>query len=307
MKLLLLGADGQVGWELRRALAPLGKVTALGRGGGDGLCGDLAAPERVTATIRREAPDVIVNAAAYTAVDRAESEPAVAHTVNAEAPGVLAREAQRNGTWLVHYSTDYVFDGSGQRPWREEDPPAPLSVYGRTKHEGEIAVQRSGCKHLVFRTSWVYAARGRNFIRIMLRLAAERETLQVIDDQHGAPTGAALIADATAHALRSLMTQSSGRNGVYHLAASGETTWHGYACWLIEHARAAGWPVRLADGGLEAVPTEKFPVQATRPRNSRLDCTLLESVFGLSMPDWRDGVSQVVSELLTCERYGDNG
>lgn len=300
MKLLLLGRNGQVGWELQRALAPLGEVIALGRESENDLQGDLSQPTVLTQTIRKVAPDVIVNAAAYTAVDQAESEPELARTINAEAPGVLAREARELGAWLVHYSTDYVFDGSGERAWREEDATGPLNVYGRTKLEGEKAIRSSGCAHLIFRTSWVFAARGKNFIRTMLRLAAERDALQVIDDQVGAPTGAELIADVTASALP-VATAHPERAGLYHLAAAGETTWHGYARWVIDQARATGWPVRVADEAIARVPTEAFPVQATRPRNSRLDCSRLEEAFGLRLPDWEQGVHHALTEILACE------
>lgn len=293
MKLLLLGSNGQVGWELRRALAPLGEIVIPRREEAD-----LARPEQMKAMLRQVAPDVIINAAAYTAVDQAESAPEQARAINAEAPAVLAREANLLDAWLVHYSTDYVFDGNGECPWREDDATAPLNVYGQTKLEGEQAVRDSGCKHLLFRTSWVYAARGRNFIRTMLRLAAERDELQVIDDQYGAPTGAELIADVTAHALRSAAGQPEV-GGLYHLSAAGEITWHGYARFVIEQARAAGWPVTVADQAIAKVPTTAFPTAATRPHNSRLDCRKLETTFGLQMPDWRDGVDRVVEELVT--------
>lgn len=299
MKLLLLGGNGQVGWELRRALAPLGEVLTPGREEG----GDLARPDALAATIRQAAPDAIVNAGAYTAVDQAESEPEVAHAINAEAPAVLAREARQLGAWLVHYSTDYVFDGSDELSWQEDDPTGPLNVYGRTKLEGEIAVRDSGCAHLVFRTSWVYAARGKNFIRAMLRLSAERHALQVIADQHGAPTGAALIADVTARALP-VAIHHPERAGLYHLAAAGETTWYGYARWVIEEARAAGWPVKVAEEAIGSVTAEAFGAQAPRPHNSRLDCSRLESAFGLRMPPWQQGVHHALTEILACERNG---
>lgn len=297
MKLLLLGGNGQVGWELRRALAPLGQVIVPGREEG----GDLARPDALVSTIRQAAPDAIFNAAAYTAVDQAESEPEVARAINAEAPAVVAREARQLGAWLVHYSTDYVFDGSGESPWREGDLTGPLNVYGRTKLEGETAVRDSGCAHLVFRTSWVCAARGKNFIRTMLRLSAERDALQVIDDQHGAPTGAALIADVAAHVLPAAMRHPE-RAGLYHLAAAGQTTWHGYAGWVIEQARGAGWPAKVTDDAIEPVTTEAFGAQALRPYNSRLDCNRLETTFGLRMPAWQQGVHHALAEILACER-----
>lgn len=296
MKVLLLGNHGQVGWELCRALAPLSNIVALGRAEG----ADLSRLDKLAATVHRVAPDVIINAAAYTAVDQAEPEPQLAHTINAEAPAVLARQARELDAWLVHYSTDYVFDGCGERPWQEADRTNPINTYGRTKLAGEEAIRQSGCAHLIFRTSWVYAARGKNFIRTMLRLAAERDTLQVIDDQHGAPTGAELIADTTAHALPAAIANPA-LSGLYHLAADGETTWHGYAYSVIAQARRAGWPVKVADAHIAAVTTSAFPVKAARPGNSRLDCKRLEEAFGLRMPNWRCGVDRVITEILACD------
>lgn len=304
MKILLLGSNGQVGWELQRGLAPLGSVTAVTRHGEGSHCGDLSRPDALAATVRAAAPDVIVNAAAYTAVDQAEDEPELAEAVNAIAPAVLAREAQAVGAWLVHYSTDYVFDGTGVQPWREEDPTGPLNVYGRTKREGEVAIQDSGYRHLIFRTSWVYASRGKNFIRTMLRLAAERDALQVIDDQHGAPTGAAFIADVTAHVLPMAIRQPE-LGGLYHLAAASEATWHGYAIRVIEQARRAGWPVKVAPEAIASVTTDAFPTKARRPGNSRLDCSRLEDAFDLCMPPWQQGVDHALAEILACERSKD--
>lgn len=297
MRILLLGKDGQVGWELQRSLAPLGEVVALDRGGTPPLAGDLAQPEALAAAVHSIAPDVIVNAAAYTAVDKAESEPDLARTVNAVAPGLLARAAAGLGAWLVHYSTDYVFDGSGTTAWTEDSPTGPLNVYGRTKLEGEGLIRDSGCRHLIFRTSWVYAARGQNFARTMLRLASERESLTVVDDQFGAPTGAELIADVTAHALRATPGQPE-LSGLYHLAASGATTWHGYARHVIEHARQAGAPVRVPREAIRPVPTTAFPTPARRPANSRLDCSRLQRTFDLNLPCWESGVDRLVTELL---------
>lgn len=297
MRILLLGRHGQVGRELERALAPLGELITLGRQGSHDLCGDLTQPESLRESARSVAPDVIVNAAAYTAVDQAESEPELAHAVNATAPAALAEAARSTGAWLVHYSTDYVFDGSGQRPWREDDATRPLNAYGRTKLAGETAVQEGRCCHLILRTSWVFSGWGKNFIRTMLRLASERDALRVIDDQYGAPTGAALIADVTAHALRGAMGDRV-QGGVYHLAAAGETTWYDYARYAIDRAREAGWPVKVAEDGIARVPTEAFPTAAERPRNSRLDCRKLETTFGLRMPDWRGAVARVVDEVV---------
>ena len=295
MKILLFGKNGQVGWELQRSLAPLGQLTALDHDSREG-CGLFTDLEGLAATVRRVAPDVIVNAAAYTAVDKAEAEPELAKTINALAPGVLADEAQKLGAWLVHYSTDYVFDGSGERPWLETDTTAPLNVYGRTKHEGELAVARC-VRHLIFRTSWVYAARGANFAKTMLRLAQERDQLKVIDDQIGAPTGAELLADVTAQAIRSVQSQPA-LAGLYHLAAGGETSWHGYAQFLIERAREAGQPIRVKPEAIAAVPSSAFSTPAQRPLNSRLDTHKLQASFGLTLPDWRLGVERVLMEVF---------
>ncbi|KAF0286439.1 dTDP-4-dehydrorhamnose reductase [Spiribacter sp. SSL99] len=300
MKILLLGSNGQVGWALQRSLAPLGSVTAATRTGDDRFSGDLEKPREMMQTIRRLAPDVIVNAAAYTAVDQAETDASRARTVNAEAVAMLAREAFLMGAWFIHYSTDYVFNGGGVQPWHEEDVPSPLNVYGHTKLDGERAILDSGCRHLTFRTSWVYSALGNNFIRTMLRLAAERETLQVINDQHGAPTGASLIADVTAHALKQVIRQPK-IGGLYHLAAAGETTWYGYAHRVIERARQADWPVRVNRDNLTPVSTDAFPTKAQRPHNSRLDCSRLEQAFGLQMPPWEQGVDHALAEILACE------
>jgi len=297
MKILLLGMNGQVGWELQRSLAPLGELVALDFDSPGPLAADFTQPEALAATLRAVAPQIIVNAAAHTAVDKAEAEPELARTINAEAPAVLAREAQALGAWLVHYSTDYVFDGSGTAPWREDSPTGPLSIYGQTKLEGERAIRASGCQHVILRTSWVYAARGGNFARTMLRLAAERDRLSIIDDQIGAPTGAELLADVTAHALRSVLVQP-GLSGTYHAVASGHTSWHGYASHVIEFARAAGQPVRVKVQDITAVPSSAFPTPAQRPRNSRLDTRKLQQGFGLSLPDWCTGVDRMLREVL---------
>ncbi|MBI5270248.1 MAG: dTDP-4-dehydrorhamnose reductase [Burkholderiales bacterium] len=296
MKILLLGKDGQLGWELQRALAPLGELVAAGRRG-DGPVADLAQPESLVALVRAVQPAIIVNAAAHTAVDRAESEPGLAQALNADAPGVLAREAAALGATLVHYSTDYVFDGSGHAARDEDAPTAPLSVYGRTKLAGEQQVRASGCRHLILRTSWVYAARGGNFARTMLRLAAERDELRVIDDQVGAPTGAELIADVTAHALRRL-AQAPELSGLYHLAAAGETSWHGYARHVIEWARARGQALRVAPEAVRPIPTRDYPTPAARPLNSRLDTRRLRAAFGLHLPPWQPGVERMLGEVL---------
>jgi dTDP-4-dehydrorhamnose reductase len=297
MKILLLGKNGQVGWELQRSLAPLGEVVALDFDSPGELRADFSQPESLAATVRAVAPQVIVNAAAHTAVDKAESEPDFARALNALAPGVIAREAAALGAWLVHYSTDYVFDGSGSQPWVEDAATGPLSVYGRTKLEGEDLVRASGCRHLIFRTSWVYAARGGNFAKTMLRLAKEKERLTVIDDQVGAPTGADLLADVTAHAIRTAL-QRPDVAGTYHAVAAGETHWHGYATHVIEFARRAGQPVRVAPGAIEPVPTSAFPTPARRPGNSRMNTDKLRRTFGLTLPRWQDGVERMLTEVL---------
>lgn len=295
MRILLFGKNGQLGWELQRSLAPLGELIALGTN--DQPCADFTRPSDVAATVRALAPDVIVNAAAYTAVDKAESEPQAASVVNAVTPGVLAEAAAGLRAWLVHYSTDYVFDGTGSTPWREDDPVAPLNEYGRSKLAGEENIRASGCRHLIFRTSWVYAVRGGNFARTMLKLAQERDTLNVIDDQYGAPTGADLLADITAHALRSALARPE-LAGTYHVAPAGETTWHGYACHVIERARAMGVPVKVAADAIQAVPTSAFPTAAQRPANSRLNTRKLRTAFGLHLPEWQAGVNRMLTEIL---------
>lgn len=296
MNILLFGKGGQVGWELQRSLAVLGNVTALDHDSTD-HCGDFSNPEGIAATVRALKPDVIVNAAAHTAVDKAESEPELARLLNATTPGVLAREAAALGAWLVHYSTDYVFDGSGTRPWVEADTPAPLSVYGRTKLEGEQLIQQSGAKHLILRTSWVYAARGGNFAKTMLRLAQERERLTVIDDQWGAPTGAELLADVTAHAIRHLQQRPQDA-GLYHLVAGGEVTWNGYAKFVIEHASKAQSAIKIVAKEVAPVPTSAFPTPAVRPHNSRLNTSKLQTTFGLTLPHWQTGVERMLTEIL---------
>jgi dTDP-4-dehydrorhamnose reductase len=295
MKILLLGPHGQVGWELQRSLQPLGEVIALDRHEGS-LCADLARPEALAETVRMLRPELIVNAAAYTAVDRAEGEPDAARAVNASGPAALAREACALGAWLVHYSTDYVFDGTGDEPRDEEAPTGPLSVYGLTKLEGEHAIRASGCRHLIFRTSWVYAARGGNFAKTMLKLAAERDELRVVADQIGAPTGAELIADVTALALRRALVDP-GVSGLYHLGAAGQTSWFDYARHVIEWGRAAGLPLRVAPDALVPVPSSDYRTAARRPLNSRLNCDKLSSCFGLRLPPWQAGVDRMLAEI----------
>ena len=301
-KILLLGKNGQLGWELQRSLAPLGDVIALDRHSQD-LCGDLGNLPGLAATVQAVRPDLIINAAAYTAVDKAESEPELARTINALAPGVLAQEADKLGAWLVNYSTDYVFDGSGSQPWSEADTPAPLNVYGHTKLEGEQLIAAHCSRHLIFRTSWVYAARGANFAKTMLRLAQERERLTVIDDQWGAPTGAELLADVTAHAIGQVMggqqqQHRSEHAGIYHLAASGKTTWHGYAKHVIAQAEHVQPAIKTIVKEIACVPTSAFPTPARRPHNSRLDTTKLQATFGLRLPAWQQGVDRMLAEIL---------
>jgi dTDP-4-dehydrorhamnose reductase len=298
MKILLLGKNGQVGWELQRSLAPLGEVLALDRHSTH-YCGDLSKPEQLAQTVLAFKPDFIVNAAAHTAVDKAESEPELAKVLNAEAPAALAKAAAQVGAWLVHYSTDYVFDGSGTHARQESECTGPLSVYGQTKLDGEKAIVASGCKYLIFRTSWVYAARGGNFAKTMLRLAQERDKLTVINDQHGAPTGADLIADVTAQAMcRVFNTQNISFSGVYHLVASGETTWHGYASHVIERAKSIKPELDWKMANIASVPTSAFPTQAKRPLNSRLCTQKLQQAFGLVLPPWHQGVDRMLTEIL---------
>ncbi len=297
MNILLLGCGGQVGWELQRALAPLGWVTACDFDTPGELKADFSQPDSLRALMARVQPRLVVNAAAHTAVDKAESEPDLARAINATAPGVLAEEAARSGALLVHYSTDYVFDGSGDQPRAEDAATGPLSVYGRTKLEGEDLIRGSGCSHLIFRTSWVYAARGGNFAKTMLRLAAERDALNVIDDQIGAPTGAELLADVSAHAALRTLAQPA-LAGTYHCAAGGQTSWHGYARFVIEHARAAGVALKVAPGAVKPIPTSAYPTPAQRPLNSRLATNKLQQSFGLSLPDWQAGVRRMLTEHL---------
>jgi dTDP-4-dehydrorhamnose reductase len=295
VKILLFGMGGQVGWELQRSLAPLGQVVALDRHSAL-ACGDFINIPGLVETVRLVRPDVVVNASAHTAVDKAESEPDLARTVNALAPGAIAAAAAEMGAWMVHYSTDYVFDGSGRKPWCETDAPGPLSVYGATKLEGERRIVLANGRHLIFRTSWVYAARGGNFAKTILRLACERDRLTVIDDQIGAPTGADLLADVTAHAIQTAI-RTPDVAGLYHVVASGETSWHGYATHVIDRARMSGVPLKVAPGAIDPVPTTAFPTPARRPHNSRLDSALLQRVFGLHLPDWQQGVNRMLDEI----------
>ena len=300
MKILLFGRNGQVGWELQRSLATMGNVVLLGRDAAanpDGLCGDLADLDGLARTVRQAAPAVIVNAAAYTAVERAESEPGLAHTVNALAPGVLASEANQLGAWLVHFSTDYVFDGSGNAPWRESDRTGPLNVYGRSKLDGESAVA-AATRHLILRTSWVYAARGGNFAKTMLALAREKSSFSVVGDQFGAPTAAETVADATTCLLRQAIARPE-LAGLYHCAAGGETSWHGYAQFVVAQALAMGWEIAARPETILAVSTAEKASAARRPLNSRLDTTRIRSTFQLHLPHWQLLLRRMLEEITS--------
>ncbi|MCE0489467.1 dTDP-4-dehydrorhamnose reductase [Pantoea sp. Mb-10] len=295
MKILLLGKNGQVGWELQRALAPLGEVIALDRHSKT-HCGDLSNPEGIAKTVRDTQPDVIVNAAAYTAVDKAESDSENAALINVTSVDALARAAHSVNALLVHYSTDYVFDGSGDRPWKEDDATAPLNAYGKTKLQGEEAIVANTANFLILRTSWVYAAKGNNFAKTMIRLAQERETLSVINDQFGAPTGAELIADSTVHAIKATLSQPE-KAGIYHLIASGETTWHAYASLVIDYVRQKGIPLKVS--AINTVETAAFPTPAKRPHNSRLNTEKFTTAFDLTLPEWQQGVVRMLDELYS--------
>jgi dTDP-4-dehydrorhamnose reductase len=294
---LVTGSNGQVGFELRRSLAPLGRVIALDRSG----C-DLSDPDAIRRVVREARPDVIVNAAAYTAVDKAESDADVAFAINGTAPGVLAEEAKALGSLLVHYSTDYVFDGRKDAPYVESDAIDPQSVYGRSKAAGEVAIAAVGGSALVLRTCWVAGAHGANFAKTMLRLARERDSLRVVADQFGAPTTAALIADVTAQVLgRHWLGARRERfpGGIYHLAAAGETSWHGYATEVLRYAATHGVELKVDPARIEAIPATAYPVPAPRPANSRLDTAKLQAAFGIHLPDWREGVHHLLDQILS--------
>jgi len=296
MKILLLGADGQVGWELRRALLPLGDVLPTTRADVD-----LSNLALVRDAVCRHGPDIIVNAAAYTAVDKAEAEPERANRINAEAVAVLAEETSRLGGWLVHYSTDYVFDGQKAAPYVETDTTGPLNAYGSSKLRGEVAIRDSGCRHLIFRTSWVYAPRGNNFPRTILRLAQTRDEVRVVSDQIGAPTAADLIADvsalALAQALRAPEGAPSGLGGTYHLTAAGQTSWHAFAVHILRLATAQGYSLKVAPDRVAPIPTAAYPTAAKRIANSRLATDKLRATFGLSLPSWETGAARFMAEL----------
>ena len=313
LRILLLGAQGQLGHALAQALPVLGSVVACAR-----AQADLSQAPALQALLDRHQPQLIVNAAAYTAVDKAEQEPDLAQAINAQAPAVLAQWAAAHGAVVVHYSTDYVFDGRSPRPYTEADAPAPLSVYGQSKWAGERAVQAAGGRHVVIRTSWVVGAHGGNFLKTMLRLGAERDSLRVVADQHGAPTSTELIAHTTVQVLQQMRAPALVANpkveasqppnapwipaddprwGLYHLAAVGETTWHAYACHVMARATALGWPMRASAQRIEAIATDQYPLPAPRPANSRLNTQRLQSRFGVKLPDWQAGVDAVIDSL----------
>jgi dTDP-4-dehydrorhamnose reductase len=298
MRILLLGKNGQVGWELQRSLAPLGELIALDRTTQDGLCGDLADLASLEKTILAARPDVIVNAAAYTAVDKAESDAQSAEEINVNAPELLAKLSKQLNALFIHYSTDYVFDGTGSSPWKEGDVTGPLSVYGQTKLASELAIESTGCQYLIFRTSWVYASKGNNFANTMLRLASEREELNIISDQIGAPTSADLIADITAQVVKSALLDNK-KSGIYHLAASGETSWYEYACYVIDQARFMGSSLKVLN--IREIPSSEYQTTAMRPLNSRLDCTKICDSFDLYLPNWKVGVKRMLFETQGSE------
>jgi dTDP-4-dehydrorhamnose reductase len=292
MRILLTGKGGQVGHELQQALAPIAEVIAVGTDD----C-DFTEAYAIEALVSHVKPHVIVNPAAYTAVDKAESEPDRAVAINAMAPGVLAKQAQRLDALLIHYSTDYVFDGTQKTPYTEVDRPNPQSVYGATKLSGETAIQQQGARHLILRTSWVYGLRGQNFPKTMLRLAAEREALNVVADQWGAPTSASLLANVTARLLSQPIT--AAQSGVYHVSASGRTNWHAYACRVIERARALGWPIKVGAQAVNAIPTSAYPTPAKRPPSGCLDTRKFQETFGINLPAWDSEVDAFVNALHT--------
>lgn len=295
MKILLFGQSGQISWELQRSLAPLGELIVLGSNSTQ-MCGNFTNLVGIAESIQKIQPDVIINAAAHTAVDQIEKESDLAYQINTYAPEVLALEAKKIGAWLVHFSTDYVFDGSGNQAWLETDKTNPLSTYAKTKLAAEEKIVASGCKYLIFRTSWVYAARGKNFAKTMLQLAKERDCLSVIHDQIGAPTGAELVADVTAHALRTAMQNNV--TGIYHLTASGEVSWYEYAKFVLDYAQQKGTPLKLSPSDIKAVSSSEYPTPAQRPLNSRLNTTKLQQTFNIYLPPWQNGVTHMLDEYF---------
>lgn len=295
MNILLFGKTGQLGWELQRSLAPLGNIVALDVSSKE-YCGDFSNPQGIADTVRRICPDIIVNAAAHTAVDKAESEPEIAQLLNATTVEAIAKEASENGSWVIHYSTDYVFPGTGNKAWKEDDQPSPLNIYGKSKLDGEISLRKFCAKHLIFRTSWVYASRGNNFAKTMLMLGKNKTELSVIGDQFGAPTGAELLADCTSHAIRTAISNPKVA-GLYHLAAGGTTTWYDYASLVFKQARELN--VELAIKELKSISTNGYLTAAQRPLNSRLNTNKFQDTFNLILPDWQYGVKRMIDELLT--------
>ncbi len=295
MRILLTGKHGQVGFELQRALAPLGEIFAV-----DYAECDLADASAISVLVRSVKPDLIINPAAYTTVDKAESEPELAHAINAVAPGVLGEEAAKLGAWVVHYSTDYVFDGTKPGFYAEDDLTNPRSIYGCTKRDGEIALEAIGARHLTFRTSWVVGAHGRNFAKTILRLALERENLNVVADQCGAPTSAVLLADVTAQLVRQRQREGDTNFpfGLYHLVPGGETNWCEYARFVVSEALALGKSLKLSPDSIRAITSSEYPLPAKRPANSRLDTRKLRSLFGLELPDWQIGVRHILQQIL---------
>ncbi|SDC22421.1 dTDP-4-dehydrorhamnose reductase [Cupriavidus sp. YR651] len=296
--ILITGRNGQVGFELRRSLAPLGEVVALDR-----TSCDMSRPEQIRDVVRRLRPGIIVNAAAYTAVDAAEADSTVAFSVNAEAPAILAQEARAIGSLLVHYSTEYVFDGLQSRPYSESDACNPCSVYGKSKRAGEEAIVAVDASHLIFRTSWVFGAHGDNFLKTILRQARQRDSLRVVSDQFGAPTPASLVADVTAHAVREYILEkrrggTAERRGIYHLAAAGKTTWNAYAREVTRIAAALGVDVRAQGDAIEEVASSDYAMAAPRPASAQLDCSRIEQGLGIRMPPWQDGVRLVLEQLI---------
>lgn len=297
MKILLFGHTGQIGWALQRALAPLGEVVSCGR-----KDVDFSQPAALKKFLEAQDCDIIVNAVAYTAVDQAESDADLARTVNQDSVAILARHAARMSIWLVHYSTDYVFDGTAPRPYVETDAPHPLSVYGQTKWLAELLIADAGCRYLIIRTSWIHSARGTNFVKTILKLASENQELRVTDDQFGAPTSADLVADVTAHALHQVLRDSQSASGIYHLAASGEVSWYEYARWLIKQASTLGFPLATTPDRVIPVTMTDFLRPARRPANCRLDTTKLVQQFAIQMPHWTDGAFRTMQEIAETRR-----
>lgn len=296
MRILLFGRNGQLGWALGRSLSLLGEVIAV-----DQAQCDLADATQIRQLIATTAPDLIVNAAAYTAVDKAESEADLAFAINAEAPRHMAEAASARNILLLHYSTDYVFDGKNPQPYLETDAVNPLNIYGQSKLAGEQAVQDTGCRHLIFRTSWVFSAHGSNFAKTMLRLAGERSELKVIQDQIGAPTSAELLADCSLLALRQILStpKDTTTEGLYHVVAQGATSWYDYAKLVLATVREMGVPLRCTEQDIQPITSAEYPVAATRPLNSRLNCEKFSLQFGLVLPPWEWHVRRMVYELLT--------